>query len=187
MRLSVKRKPFSGAFLELLKQRRQQFASIKMAAQITVTPELAWWYWQEFGTAIRGDAGRASGRTYDNPTGPTGFAFPDAIIPNAPGGYRVGEQLLNQPGIYGKHFVEQSIPSIMKFAGRNLMEAGHESGYNPVVMRTDLLTNTMPTAINIIANTIAGALPGTRTDGKLHGDSAAGVFEREAKVRNVGS
>ena len=187
MRLTVKRKESTSNFLELIRRRRQQFSSTKLAAQIVVPPDLKWWYWQQWGTALRGDPGYASGRTYDNPLEPTGFAFPDAEFPNTPTGYRVGQQLLSQPGIYPQHFVTKSIPEIMKYVGKNFMEAGHNSQYDPKSIRNDLLTNTMQNAISIIVSAIGKALPGTRPDGKLHGGTAAAVFEQEAKVRNVGS
>lgn len=187
MRLSVKRKAGSGQFVEQIGKLVGQLSSTKIAAEIVVPDSMSWWYWQEFGTATRGDAGYASGRTYDDPSEPTGFAFPDALYPNAPDGYRVGEQLHNQPGIFPAHFVQSRIKTIMQFVGHSFFESGHNSKYDPEAIRADFLENVMPNTIGIIAQSMAEALPGVRATGKLHGGTAAGAFETEAKVRNTGT
>lgn len=188
-KLIVTRKSFSGAFLSIIKTRQQQWQSVggSLAAQIIVPPDMKWWYWQEFGTAQRGDPGRASGVPYDVlPVDAKAIRFPDARVPNTADGSRVQAALYNQPGIPPKHFVTRSLAAIIFTAAMNFQEVGRKTQYDVEAIRTDLLTRTMVQAKDKITAAMAESLTGVRIDGKLHGLPAAALFESNAQIRNVG-
>lgn len=180
---TVKRKNNHDSFFTRIADRKSEWAKVnKLAGRISVPPELQWWYWQEFGTATRGDPGRSSGTTYSiKPVEASVLKFPwhgDTF-------YR--EQILAHPGIPSHHFVTKSLHDILLIAAINLEHSFREKGYwSADAVRESLLRKTLPDAIDRITLEMEKELPGVREDGKLKGATASQMFREKAFVRNVG-
>src|SRR6478752_1499987 len=81
----------NGAFGAHLQRRIEAWHGRKIGARIRVPPELSWWYWQEFGTATRGDQPQASGHTYPI--------------------YPVNAKMLSWPGASGQRVFSHGVPA----------------------------------------------------------------------------
>lgn len=181
---SVRRKQITGSFLARVRAGIQEAAGVgTIAGRISVPSNLAWWYFQEFGTATRGDAGRASGRPFDiYPVNARALAWEDTN-----GGSVVRAYVKNHPGIYPQHFVTSSLQSILNIAASNVQQALRRSPFSVLAIRTSLLEQTMPSAKEVIVEAMSERLPGVRIKGKLGGQVASDVFNRDSFIRNVGA
>lgn len=176
-----------GGFSEVkqkLEQRLADWQSANLRARVTVPPELKWWYWNEFGTASRGDTERgASGNFYPiDPVNKKLLSFPTEEG-------QVVALHVDHPGIHPHRFVLNSLPGIMDFARINVRTAFIRSGGDVEAVRIQLMEVVMPEAITEIARFMFFALPGTRMGeySGLNGQVASDVFEREAKIVNTGT
>lgn len=169
---------------EALAQRRADWQQARLSARVTVPPELKWWYWNEFGTAARGDTSRgASGSAYPiDPINKELLSFPTEEG-------QVVAKHVDHPGIHPHRFVQNSLPGIMDFARVNIKGAFIRSHLEAEAVRIQLMEVVMPEAISEIARFMFFALPGTRMGeySGLNGQVASDVFEREAKIVNTGT
>lgn len=182
---TVVRKKTPNSFLEVMRKRRSDWSAAgKIAARIVVPPDLRWWYWQEFGTAIGGrtrnvdSTGGASGSTYSiKPLGP-GYPlkWPEGMAWN-----------VNHPGVPSHHFVTRTLPDNLKLAAIKIIAAMDRSQWNVATVRDSLLGEVMPRVKENIVQMISITLTGTREDGKLLGQTAADDFDQRANIRNSGS
>ncbi len=189
MRITIRRgtkQPVEHRFLEHIQKRAQEWSHVKkLAARIVVPPELQWWYWQEFGTAVRGDAGRASGKTYRIPlSGYTTLKWPNAKSPNKPDGWRWQGPVEAHPGIYPQHFITNRLRLFLTIAAQHLNTVWRKAPMSLLAARDELRDKTMPVIKSHIVDAMRVQIPGTRTDqwARLHWQTAGGVFDREAKI-----
>ena len=138
-----------------------------MSGLLHVPPELAWWYWQEFGTAGPYDIDPVNAKVLSWPT-PEGRAIAHHV---------------KHPGIKPRRFVTDSLPEIRQKMAQDFMAVF--TTFNPELYKQALLTSTLPEAKKIIVSAIEDRLPGTRIDGKLAGDTAANTFDSAATITDV--
>ncbi len=191
---TFRRKAVRQSFITLLRKRQVEFAQQQniIAARIFVPPEISWWYFHEFGTAVGGRSrrvepiGGASGATY--------AIYPkNADYLSWPGedGSRVVRKFVKaHPGVPATRTVWRSLSDIRLIAAINLANALRDTKYgklSPKAIRQWLLERTMPQAIRKIATEMGVSLKQTRQDGKLAGEQPQVVFERGAKIRDTSS
>jgi hypothetical protein len=169
-----------GKFAERLERRIAANRGARAAARIETPPELAWWYWTEFGTATRGEPGRASGHYYEiDPVNAEALRFPW-------NGEMVMRDHVDHPGIRPHRSIRSILPEIRE-AIRRFVEEGLRSGAadNPKVMQQEIL-DAVYNAKALIVESMAVNLPGQRdvepNSGRLGGASAAQVFKDKATV-----
>lgn len=175
----------AGKFVEQVEARARKWADTKISARITVPDELVWWYWQEFGTAASGDAGRASGHTYEIvPVKAKYLIYP----------YQ-GKKVMTlkveaHPGIKPRRSVTKALPDIRDNTKTTVRQALHQGGADhPELIREAILEATLAAKRRIVAS-IAENITGTRvgdpdnfiSPGRLGGETAASVFDSQAQV-----
>jgi hypothetical protein len=178
-------RPGPNSLITRLQQKRQEWANAKIAARIVVPPELSWWFYQEWGTAIGGRSGQvdetggASGHTYEIPTGLThAVSFEGKEGPFT--GY-----VLRHPGVSSRHFVTRTLPENLQIAAIKFVAAMDRSKWNVETVRASLLGETMPRVKENIVQMIEITLPGHNPSGKLGGETAASAFEASATIVDV--
>jgi hypothetical protein len=173
-----------GRFTERLERRIAALNKAdRVAARIEAPPELRWWYWLEFGTASRGDAGRASGNYYEiDPVNAEVLRFPY-------GGEMVLRDHVDHPGIRPHRSITKALPQIRE-ATQSLIHQYLQAGAadNPKELQ-DALLDSVSNAKALIVESMAVNIPGHREvepeRGRLGGASAAEAFEAMAKVVNL--
>jgi len=164
-----------GQFLDRLAARRTAAQEATVIASRIVVPEaLAWWYYQEFGTAPHQIAPRDSSQ----------LVFPD--------GGRVSHPV-QHPGTKPTRSVTKVLDEIEKAAAEMVRKAFLAGALDdPSLLRTAIHEATEE-AKRLIVASIAQDLPGSRgpTDpnypkqsGKLEGRTAAEVFEEMATIED---
>lgn len=166
----------STRFLDELKRRSAEFRGKTVAARIQVPPSLYFWYWLEFGTALRGEDPT---RQHTYPIDPVNKK---ALHWTNPGGDSHFAFHVDHPGIRPHLIVRNVLESIREAAGLTLSEIIPNSGFSVAAIREGLLSNIMPNAKSQIVESMALKAPGVRSDGKLEGRSASEVFASEAKI-----
>jgi hypothetical protein len=173
----------SKLFVKQLQAMRERLhGANRLAFRIVVPPEMAWWYWQEFGTALYAE------RETSNPTGYTikpkaGVAL--KFFDRGSGEFRFANEVFVY-GIPAKHIVEESIPEIHIVVKHDAIQAFKQSGYNPHEMRDILLNNMMPKIKEIIKLAYEVKLSNTpRPGGRLEGTTAADEFEAKAVIEDL--
>lgn len=180
--------PTSTRFLNELKRRRQVFNK-PIVARLHVPPDLKWWYWQEFGTATRGETPYASGSAYPiRPINADYLKFPDPEnkygsdprleLPESDG-YARWFIVKAHPGIRPRRMVRQALSDIRQMAGHQLLPA--IATFDPTIVRA-VLQQVMEQAKVMIVESFDKNLPGNRSDGRLGGQSAADVFAEQATI-----
>ncbi len=168
-------------FLDKMKKISEGWSSsLSISFTIFVPPELAWWYYQEYGI----------NHPYEI-SGPNGVAFTGdfgvIIRPNI----THPENYVTHPGLQPTHTVGVVNESIMNgLLQAAVREAFLESNYE-VTGVTTYLENYMQAIKQEIVEQMAIDLPGTRPpdpqfpiqSGKLRGRTAAEVFNENAVIR----
>lgn len=182
---TVRRKRISDSFLTNIHKARQSLANVSYFAGRLVVPEqMKWWYWQEFGTATRGEKPYASGQTYSiAPVVAKALRWPNATVPTEADGSRIQSFVIAHPGIPPHRFVQKSLRDVRLIASSNL----HDTLKGGVLrrlhtVRLSLIQKTMVAAKNRISQEIAAELPGTRPDGKLFGGAASVAWLRHVRI-----
>lgn len=146
------------------------------AARIVVPEELAWWYYQEFGTVggytIAAEDGKflrlpAAG-IHPNPT------FRDSVI---------------HPGVSPKSYIRDILPEVYVVAARAATQALMESGYSADAVQSVLMGTVLPEIKERIADSMSRALHQHRTaddPGKLGVEEPAEVFRNSAEIVDTG-
>jgi hypothetical protein len=180
----------SGQFSKAMQGRIQRLEGVTISARIEVPDTLVWWYWQEFGTASSGDAGRASGHSYE-------------IVPKQAkllvypynGQKVISLRVEAHPGIKPRRSVTKALPEIREATQANVRKALVAGGADhPELIRQAILESAQE-AKRLIVESIAQNIPGTRdgdseehiSPGKLGGRTAASVFDEEAQVVDLSS
>lgn len=180
----------STRWIEELQRRQEALTSQRVCARLRVSEDLAWWFFQEFGTATRADPYSkaqgignmprdAEGRYLILPLYGSELRFPGAD----------GEQVVTSkvwhPGVYPRAFVRAALDniridfakSVAPFVARGEMNLAQEMLLNEVMIR----------ALEAITENINQELTGIRDDGRLGGQSAAEAFSEGAEVVATGS
>jgi hypothetical protein len=173
----------STKFLPNLRGMRERFKGInQFSYKIVVPPEMIWWYWQEFGTALYAERGTKPGNEvgYDvTPINKGALKFYD----RGAGDFRIAAKTFVY-GIPPHHMVTDSLPEIEIEMKQSVMQAFREAEYDANKIHEILLTKMMPRIKEIIrqAFEIKLNLP-SRPNGKLD-QSAADEFEQKAEVKD---
>jgi hypothetical protein len=171
-----------GNFLQQLQKRINAYSGAVVAARVRVPDSLNWWYWNEFGTATRGDQGRGSGHTYEiKPVtaeflrfvGRNGLVFVKAIEAH--------------PGIPPSRSVTRALPDIRRTV-RELVHAAftQHGADNPKVLEGAIVEATEQAKQHIVDSMDRNLNQGVlREDGRLEGRTAAQAFQVGAEVVNL--
>lgn len=169
----------SGSFLNSLQKMQNSFQGLDVLSfDLVVPPEMVWWYWQEFGTALFAEKGT------DNPYGYTivpknakALRFYDRNV----GDFRIAKEVFVY-GIPAHHMVTNSLPEIRVTIKGYVAQAMKESGYDMLALKEILLTKMMPEIKEIVRQAFEAALDNSpRPGGKL--DVPAAVeFENKATI-----
>lgn len=166
----------TGDFNQKMQERvaKWQAVSGQIVAKIVVPDDLKFWYFQEFGTASRGDAG---GAAYSiDPIHANSLAFP------GPGGEKVFAKHVNHPGIPARHSVGKAMPQIEEDTAASITKALQSGAADDPSLLKVAVEQSTQNAKELIVQSMEQNIPGTRADGKLLGRSAASVFDAEAQV-----
>jgi hypothetical protein len=90
--------------------------------------------------------------------------------------------VLNHPGIYPQHMITRNLQLFLKIAADHLRTAWRREPLSLLAAREELRDKTMPIVKSHIVEAMRRQIPGTRIDGKLLGQTAGGVFDREATI-----
>lgn len=179
-----------------LQDKAKQFANRRIAGLLQASDDIAWWYYQEFGTATRFDPGDYNGFVPPS-TAPGGYeihpvnaqaillpatsAYPqEAIIP-----YIGPPFTALHPGVVPKMFVRRILPQIDEQSTQALASALVHSGYDPQEVKDVLLQDVLPAAKQAIVSSIAESLNQNRPDGKLEGVDPATTFEAGTTITDI--
>jgi hypothetical protein len=179
----------STRFLKELQRRRDSFKPV--SARLSVPPDLKWWYWQEYGTAISGEPGKASGRTYK--IKPINYAYlkfpdPEGVYGSHEGldkgdGYARRFFVKAHPGVKPTHMIRSVLDEIEQLAKFDIVSALVRGNYETEAVRQHLLSFTMEQVKSIIVRSISQNLLGYRPDGRLGSKTAAQDFEQRAFIK----
>lgn len=165
-------------FLEQLKKMRSEFGSVnKVAFTITVPPEMVWWYWQEYGTALYAE------RSTSNPVGY--YVRPQEaqalkFYDRATGNFRI----TNETFVYGipaHHMITDILPEIQQQI-REISVEGMKQGYNINNLHSYLETVGVPHIIQIISESFATKLDLPVREGGRIGGTAAEEFDQKVQI-----
>jgi hypothetical protein len=168
---------FTGArFADEIRRRREAITGRTLSARIRVPEELIWWYWQEFGTATRATD---SERTAPYPIPGEDSTSKGVAFEGRDGGLVIRHRVWH-PGVYPRAFVRMVIDEIVAGAWQDIADdlvhgrlaEAHEA----------LLSKSLTRAKELIVESMAQQLTGTRPDGKLGGASASEVFNTQAEI-----
>jgi hypothetical protein len=169
-----------GQFTKKLQTLVNKYQSKKVVGyRIEVPPELIWWYYQEYGTAVRGEPGKASGVPYDIKP-----VIAKALrIPQGNGSFSFVREIKDHPGIPARYSVKKILPELEKYCKEQFAKPG-------IIDDPKFLAKTSKEcaefAIKLIAESLDRNLDGIRRiDGKLEGDYPGEVFEKLAKVVEI--
>lgn len=163
----------SGQLKQKLEELKQKFMGKVISAKITVPDELKWWYYQEHGTAAPYEIDPVNAKALRLPAT---AAHPEEIsVPH------VGPPYTDlHPPIAAKHMVERVKDEIVAHLCAAVTEVPDH--YEPEAYHSALLDNTMPYAVDKIAESFDEQLPGTEPDGRLSGESAGEAFAAGAEI-----
>lgn len=149
-----------------------------VGAKLTVPPELAWWYWMEYGTAPH--VIKPNSSKYLVFPGPNGKTFAEEV---------------NHPGTKPLRIVETVYPEIKSEASRILAESFAKGALtNPELFRQafmDAVQRAKVLIVESMAKTLQpnGPRPVDSTypkqSGKLQGKLASNVFEEQSTVVEI--
>lgn len=143
------------------------------------SPEMDWWYYQEYGTGTRGEPGKASGSYYviEPITGKyLKFLGSD--------GNSVFTKKVNHPGIPARYSVAKTLPELREFCKEVFSNVNVLTGEPADLDQLNL--ECIEKAKELIYYSLADNLSSGREDGKLGGIAPEDVFEQlvEIKKRN---
>jgi hypothetical protein len=158
-------------------------AGTTLAAKIVVPPEMIWWYWQEFGTALYAERGTLPGNE-------AGYHIPspdnlDAHILVFQGrdGQTVHVKHAFTYGIPAKHMVTTVLGDIRAEVARLLSTA--IGTYDITALHAALLEKVMPRVKEIIRGSFEANLSNfNRENGRLEA-TPADEFEAKATIEDV--
>lgn len=171
----------NNAFSQQVAELVSEWALYKViAAKIVVTPEMVWWYWQEFGTAAFAERS-PSYPGYDVPS------VPDISITlrfQGEDGRIVLTKHVFTTGVPAKHMVSSIQDDIRKYAFTRIREVLKATKYNPAGLEQVLLEDIMPRIKDMIKESFADNLNehAGRQFGRLHGSTPEQEFENNATI-----
>jgi hypothetical protein len=122
-----------------------------IAAKIIVPPEMIWWYWQEFGTALYAERS-PSYPGYDVPS------VPDISITlrfEGEDGRTILTKHVFTTGVPAKHMVTSIHDAIRQYAFTRIREVIKATQYNPAGLEQLLLEDIMPRVKDMIRDSFA--------------------------------
>lgn len=176
---------------------KQRLAGRKAAARITVTEEVDWWFYQEFGTATHFNS--------DHIQMPQGIVQADFPGTTSPDGYTISAKnggmlrlpitseypdewrgpSVHHPGVSPKAFIRRILPDIQKTSSDAVATALVRGGYNIDAVQEALMTDVMPAILTQICDSMAEQLKDSTdrdTPGKLGAADPASVFRSAATI-----
>lgn len=166
-------------------------AGRQAAARITVTDELKFWYYQEFGTATHAERGtdHPDGYTIDPVNAealrlPMTSGHPDALLVPHVG----PPNTVLHPGVEPKHMVTRVIDEIREATSALVVAAMQEGSYTFEPVHQAVLKSASD-AKEVITASFEEQLPGERTDpqGQKLATSAAEAFADDAEIVDLSS
>lgn len=172
---------------------RNRMSGGRVGAVVKVPPDLAWWYFQEFGTATHLTSGNAeygvapsgSPEGYEiHPRNAKGIMLPDIGNGTMSLPFIGAPHAMNHPGVSPKSFVRRVLQTVRADAATGLASALLTSGLDISSVQTALMEEVMPAVVTTIGSSMGEMLPGGRSDdqAKLKGRSAQDVFETSATI-----
>lgn len=177
---------FSGAVSRALQSRHAKWSQRKaMGARVVVPPELAWWYYQEFGTAGKNESGEANSSTYTiEPVKGNKLTFMwEGVLTD----FGIVE---NHPGVRPAGFVRKALPTIQQEIHRKLGEVLRKDSVDSPEALQSALLHSMQFAKEEITTSMAAQL-GHFQDGddpafgKLEGRQPEDVFRANATIEKI--
>ena len=139
------------------------------------SPEMDWWYYQEYGTGTRGEPGKASGAYYViEPITGKYLKFLGAD------GNAVFTKKVNHPGIPARYSVAKTLPELRTFCKEVFASADILSGEADL---DALNLECIEKAKELIYYSLADNLSSGREDGKLGGIAPEDVFEQLVEIK----
>lgn len=167
-----------GKFLKRLESLEKKYSSPFIIYRIVIPPELIWVYYQEYGTATRGEPGKASGVPYD--IRPVIGKY--LKIPKQDGGYAFVKEIKDHPGIPARYSIKQVLPEIESYCREQLLKNSIISSNKDA---DKIAKDCAKFAVAKIAESLDRNLK-TSEDGKLEGRSPGTVFKKLAKIQKKG-
>ncbi len=188
-----------SGLVDRFEQLSKEFKDRKLKAVLEVGEEAKFWQWLEFGTAtyrsetVEGAADAAEfgvtgpGEEYEiHPHGPHPLRFPDFEnkynLPHDEEGFALADAILHHPGIPAIAFIRTRLGLIMDNFSATVKQHIEQSGIALSSIRAAMLPS-MEFAKKRIVESLAVGAPGTRSDGKLRGRTAASVFDEATTIR----
>lgn len=177
--------PRSTKFLAELKTRVASLRKGTVAYRVRVPEDLKFWYWLEWGSAGRQDAGAPyqtehAGTYPIDPVNKHVLRFPDA---SAPGGMRFAFHV-DHPGIRPRLIYRGSRAEILEYMSAALSLHFLDTGFRLGSLRAALM-DTEEFAIDKMGAALDAAAPNTRADGRIDGETAGSVWRSEAIVEQT--
>ena len=163
-----------GLFKKKLIELSNTYRKPRITFRIQVPPELVWWYYQEYGTATRGEPGKASGVPYDIKP----LIAKSLKIPAGDGSFNFVKEVKDHPGIPARYSVKQILPELEEYCKEQLLAV---SLLHNNISLEKVAKECAEHAILLIAESLDRNL-NTSPDGKLDGKSPGSVFSELAKV-----
>lgn len=174
-----------GRFLKAMQERSARWKNVKIASRIEVPVELRWWYWNEFGTATKGDPEHgASGHYYTIvPVAAKELRFPH-------NGQMVFSKEVPHFGVKPSRSVTKVLVEIRENASAAVHDAFlHGAADDPQILKLTIFHATQK-AKELIVESMSRNIPGVREAepelGRLGGARASDVFEESAEVNLIG-
>lgn len=170
-----------GRFLQAMQERSTKWANARIAVRIEVPEELEFWYWDEYGTASKGDVDHgASGHSYTIvPVTAKGLVFPQ-------GGQMTFHSSVEHPGVKPSRSVTKVMPDIRDKAVALIHQAFIDGAADDPEKLHAAVLQAVAAAKDLIVHSMAQNIPGVRaiepSAGKLGGERAADAFDREAQI-----
>lgn len=170
----------STKFLNQLAKMREDFSGKrKVAFKLTVPPEMVWWYWQEFGTALYAEKGSSSGNEvgyFVRPVEGKSLKFYD----RSSGNFRITNETFVF-GIPAHHMITDILPQIQDDL-KQIVSEGLRQGYTVETLESYLLEVGVPQIIQLVSQSFEDKLDlPIRPNGKLGGISATQEFDQKVQ------
>jgi hypothetical protein len=171
-----------GTFLKEMRARRRSFELRPVvAARISVPDDLRWWYWLEFGTAMRGEPGRASGHTY--PIRPINGKL---LVWQTEDGQEARYAVEHHPGIAPRRIVRKALHDILMQAGKDLHLTLSSGPIRAPRLTAMLMGDTLPFAKGAIVQSMAdNTSPTVRRKGRIPDSVASQEFQAKSVIRDT--
>lgn len=187
---------FSGTVTAMFERRKAAWSAQKtVGAKLTVPPELAWWYFQEFGTAGQNVTGEQASETYEIHPLPGNLAAhqsnnPSQLVFMLGGELVTRGAVLHHPGVRSAGFVRKAQPIFNQTIHEKLREALNAGAHEDPTKIENVVLQSMQLIKDEIVDSMAVQL-GHFSDGddpqygRLKGQKPEDVFKANALIDKV--